>query len=442
MASYFWGPSVFDEAVDKATSELLPSGSEDIALSLEICDQIRSKSVQPRDAMRAIKRRLDHKNPNVQLLALGLTDVCIKNGGDHFLEQIASREFMDNLVSILKQPALNYEVKNRMLKLVQNWALAFEQKPALGYVPEVYKSLKSQGFKFPAPDTSAKAKALLATRTAPEWIDSDVCLRCRTPFTFTNRKHHCRNCGQVFDQQCSSRTSALPHFGIAQEVRVCDSCWTTLKMEKDVGPRSPSRNDSKVSKPHSHARRDSRRSQRMGGDTADDDLQRAIALSLAEAQANANGYSDRPGYVPAARSEPPLAEYGAGEEDADLRAAIEASLREAQAPQASAPAPIEPVEEAPRWSAPRLPQYDLDPREEDAILSFNQASQTPVPSQPYQASAPSHSYANVSSPAPASALPNLPSVPPMLPSAPQGFPSQYGGVEKTEQKEAMLISFD
>lgn len=110
----------------------------------------------------------------------------------------------------------------------------------------------------------------------------------------------------------------------------------------------------------------------MGGDTADDDLQRAIALSLAEAQANANGYTDRPGYVPAARSEPPLAEptSGDGEEDADLRAAIEASLREAQAPQASAPAP---AEETPRWNAPRLPQYDLDPREENEILSFNQA---------------------------------------------------------------------
>lgn len=90
MASYFWGSSVFDEAVgkyqscyirhrliqvfaDKATSELLPTGTDDIALNLEICDQIRSKSVQPRDAMRAIKRRLDHKNPNVQLLALGVS---------------------------------------------------------------------------------------------------------------------------------------------------------------------------------------------------------------------------------------------------------------------------------------------------------------------------------------------------------------------------------
>jgi hypothetical protein len=57
---------------DKATSELLV-GSQDIALNLEICDQIRSKSVTAKDAMLALKRRLNHKNPNVQLLALGVS---------------------------------------------------------------------------------------------------------------------------------------------------------------------------------------------------------------------------------------------------------------------------------------------------------------------------------------------------------------------------------
>ena len=64
--------------LDRATSELLPSGQEDIALNLEICDQIRSKSVPPKDAMRALKRRLGHKNPNVQLLALGVSDSLIR----------------------------------------------------------------------------------------------------------------------------------------------------------------------------------------------------------------------------------------------------------------------------------------------------------------------------------------------------------------------------
>ena len=105
--------------VDKAMSELFPLGSDDIALHLEISDQIRSKPIRPKDAMRAaLKRQLNHKNPNVQFLASSVSTLCsphtrVKNDGDHFLVEIASREFMDYLVSVLKNPVLNPGVKIR-----------------------------------------------------------------------------------------------------------------------------------------------------------------------------------------------------------------------------------------------------------------------------------------------------------------------------------------
>ena len=52
---------------------------------------------------------------------------------------------MDNLTSILKQPGLNTDVKNKMLRLIQNWAISFEGKINLGYVGEVYRILQNEG---------------------------------------------------------------------------------------------------------------------------------------------------------------------------------------------------------------------------------------------------------------------------------------------------------
>ena len=60
----------------------------------------------------------------------------------------------------------------------------------------------------------------------PQWMAdsaSSVCVLCKRPFTLTNRKHHCRNCGILVDDQCTERRP-LPHFGYNKPVIVCRSC--------------------------------------------------------------------------------------------------------------------------------------------------------------------------------------------------------------------------
>ncbi|KAH8887672.1 ubiquitin binding protein [Thozetella sp. PMI_491] len=369
--------SALDEQIDKATSSSL----EDIALNLEISDIIRSKTVQPKDAMRSLKRRIDNSNPNTQLSALNLTDTCVKNGGPHFLAEIASREFMDNLVSLLKSAVIiNVHVRQKILELIQSWATAAEGRHELSYIVTVYDNLKREGFQFPPKITVSSS--MIDSSVPPEWVDSDVCMRCRTAFTFTNRKHHCRNCGNCFDQQCSSKTLPLPHLGILQPVRVDDGCYQRLTDKSGGGqpwsPRSPTSQPGSGNKLKSSSMqpRDAR-----VDDSFDEDLKKALAMSLEEVKGHSRGYTPQTAAKPVesptkVNGHSPSATKAAEEEDEDLKAAIAASLADMEEQKKKHAAALKEQTASSSTTSSQVPftlpknDYELSPVEAENINLF------------------------------------------------------------------------
>ncbi|KAK5136808.1 hypothetical protein LTR08_002104 [Meristemomyces frigidus] len=343
MASWFSGTSAAGAELDGQIERATSSSLEDIALNLEISDIIRSKTVPPKEAMRSLKKRISNKNPNVQLSTLNLTDTCVKNGGGHFMQEIASREFMDNLVSLVRYDGGgsgvgDREVRQKMLELIQSWAGAAKGRETLSYISETYRTLQTEGCQFPP--KQEVASSMYDSTAPPEWADSDVCMRCRERFTFTNRKHHCRNCGNVFCQSCSSKSIPLPHLGIMQPVRVDDGCYAKLlaKSGGPPGPQSPSGGNRKTLWQDSGISSNGRMqpNSARAEDSYDADLKKALEMSLEDNTGKAGA-----GYVPQSQlsqSSKPAQTNGANnsapakpkeeDEDADLMAAIAASLQD------------------------------------------------------------------------------------------------------------------
>ncbi|XP_060562107.1 FYVE, RhoGEF and PH domain-containing protein 4-like [Ruditapes philippinarum] len=69
---------------------------------------------------------------------------------------------------------------------------------------------------------------------SPQWVKDEevtMCMSCQDKFTAIKRRHHCRACGKVFCNKCSSKKVQLA-YDSNQMNRVCQKCYDILKKGK------------------------------------------------------------------------------------------------------------------------------------------------------------------------------------------------------------------
>eukprot|EP00126_Sphaerothecum_destruens_P015854 Sdes_comp9922_c0_seq1m1464 len=132
--SFIFG-SVFERILEKATSELLVE--PDWASNLELCDMIRGEDATAKDAIKSVRRRLQHRNPNVVLLTLTALETIVKNCGVEVHREISSKSFMDEWKEFCSPRMRNPEkVVTKMKELIQTWARAFHGHHDFQYITD------------------------------------------------------------------------------------------------------------------------------------------------------------------------------------------------------------------------------------------------------------------------------------------------------------------
>jgi hypothetical protein len=93
--------------------------------------------------------------------------------------------------------------------------------------PQSLESAESDDGNFNRSDTREPSQVLMP----PVWVPDELVSHCpcSLQFTIIRRRHHCRNCGQIYCNNCSNHFIPLACYGYLKPVRVCNVCHQQLQ---------------------------------------------------------------------------------------------------------------------------------------------------------------------------------------------------------------------
>uniref|UniRef100_A0A3P9LR05 RUN and FYVE domain containing 2 n=1 Tax=Oryzias latipes TaxID=8090 RepID=A0A3P9LR05_ORYLA len=177
----------------------------------------------------SLQRQIEHKEKLLQQLE---TDLKIEREWRQTLQNDLHRE--KDTVAQLSTEALQINgLKKEFHRLqdenIQLKNICEDQEQAL---EELGSKLSESKLKIE--DIKEANKALQGGQVWLKDKDATHCKMCEKEFSISRRKHHCRNCGEIFCNSCSDNELPLP--ASPKPVRVCDTCHALLLQRCSSNP--------------------------------------------------------------------------------------------------------------------------------------------------------------------------------------------------------------
>ncbi|CAI5937156.1 unnamed protein product [Closterium sp. NIES-64] len=164
MKNIFHTPTLAERLVEEATDEILIS--PDWGRNLLICDLVNSGKLPGGETVRAIKKQLGSRNSHVQMLALALLEMAVKNCSSLFSD-VANERVLDDMVRVADEPHSAAQLREKVLKMIEAWGESTEELRYLPVFEETYKSLKMRGVVFPPRDAESLAPIFTPPASVP-----------------------------------------------------------------------------------------------------------------------------------------------------------------------------------------------------------------------------------------------------------------------------------
>ncbi|XP_049421329.1 RUN and FYVE domain-containing protein 2 isoform X2 [Epinephelus fuscoguttatus] len=176
----------------------------------------------------SLQRQIEHRERQLQQLEM---DLKIEREWRQTLQNDLDRE--RDTVSQLSTEALQINGLKKFHRLqdenIQLKTICEDQEQAL---EELGSKLSESKLKIE--DIKEANKALQGGQVWLKDKEASHCKLCEKEFSISRRKHHCRNCGEIFCNSCSDNELPLP--ASPKPVRVCDTCHALLLQRCSSNP--------------------------------------------------------------------------------------------------------------------------------------------------------------------------------------------------------------